>query len=94
MTRTPTYDCRHALQGTGKLEMNWKIRTLKAVVAVAVMGLTGACASTPQVFSQVDPTADFSSYRTYGYYDNPATDNAQYESLVTNFLKVSVAGLS
>jgi hypothetical protein len=71
--------------------MSWTIRTLKTAAAVVVIGLLGACASAPKVFSQADPTADFSSYKTYGYYDNPATDNAQYESLVTNFLKVSVA---
>ncbi len=53
--------------------------------------LLGACASQPNTYSQTDPTADFSRYRTYAFYDQPATDNAQYESLVTNFLKVSVA---
>ena len=51
----------------------------------------GACASKPNTFAQADPTADFSSYKTYGYYEQPATDSAQYESLITNFLKVSVA---
>ena len=58
---------------------------------IAVAALLTACAKTPKVFSRKDPTADFSNYRTYGYYDNPATNNASYESLRTNFLKVAVA---
>ena len=53
--------------------------------------LLGACATQPNTYSQMDPTADFSQYRTYAFYDQPATDNAEYESLVTYFLKVSVA---
>ena len=62
------------------------------LVAVAFAVLTlGACASKPNTFAQADPTVDFSQYKTYGYYEQPATDNAQYESLITNFLKVSVA---
>ena len=68
------------------------IRThLPAAILLALSMLLGACASTPNTFSQADPTTDFSQYRTYGFYDNPATNNAEYESLVTNFLKVSVA---
>jgi hypothetical protein len=49
------------------------------------------CASTPNTFSQADPGTDFASFKTYAFYDNPATNDADYESLVTNFLKVSVA---
>ena len=64
---------------------------LRAALAVLLMAGISACASQPNTFSQADPTADFSAYKTYAFYDNPATNNAQYESLVTNFLKVSVA---
>ena len=53
--------------------------------------LISGCASTPKVFSQQDPTADFAAFRTYGFYDNPSTNDASYESLMTSFLKVSVA---
>jgi hypothetical protein len=60
-------------------------------MAIGLGLLLSACASTPNTFSQADPTTDFTQYRTYGFYDNPATNNAEYESLVTNFLKVSVA---
>ena len=64
---------------------------LRTLLAVGLSALLGACASTPNTFSQADPSTDFTQYRTYAFYDNPATNNAEYESLVTNFLKVSVA---
>ena len=64
---------------------------LKLMMLGGLIGALAGCASTPKVFSQADPTTDFGAYRTYGFYDNPATDNAKYESLITNFLKVSVA---
>lgn len=63
----------------------------KFAVMLAVAGFLAACASTPNTFSQADPTVDFSQYKTYGFYDRPATNDAEYESLVTAFLKVSVA---
>ena len=65
------------------------LRKLGTMVAATMLLL--ACASTPNVFTQADPTTDFAAYKTYGFYDNPATNDAQYESLVTNFLKVAVA---
>ena len=68
-----------------------RISLSRMIVLAGVGMLLGACASAPNTFSQTDPTADFSQYKTYGFYDNPATNNAEYESLVTNFLKVSVA---
>jgi hypothetical protein len=74
-----------------KRRMNWTDVGLKALWMLAVSVLMNACATTPNTYSQADPTADFSQYKTYGFYDSPATDDADYESLVTAFLKVSVA---
>lgn len=53
--------------------------------------LLDACASTPKTFSNADPSTDFSQYKTYGFFSSLSTDNGQYESLVSNFLKVAVA---
>lgn len=71
--------------------MNPNGRWLPLMSNAALILLLAGCASTPNTFSQADPTTDFTQYKTYGFYDQPATDNARYESLVTNFLKVSVA---
>jgi len=62
-------------------------RTLMAIFALLVTG----CASSPNTFSNADPSTDFSQYKTYGFFSTLSTDNAQYESLVSNFLKVAVA---
>ena len=61
-----------------------------ASMAATVLLLT-ACASTPNTFSNADPDVDFAQYQTYGYFPTLSTDNAQYQSMVSNFLKVAVA---
>jgi hypothetical protein len=53
--------------------------------------LLAACASTPKTFSNVAPGADFTQYRTFGFLSKLSTDEAGYESLTTNFLKVAVS---
>ena len=60
------------------------------LLCLASLVLAG-CSSTPNTYSNVDPAADFSSYRSYGFYDKLSTDNQDYESLETSFLKVAVA---
>jgi len=51
----------------------------------------GACASTPDVYTNVDRNADFTQYKTYGFFDQLATDRAGYESTETRLLKSFVA---
>lgn len=63
---------------------------IRGLLLVAALALAG-CASTPNTFSHKDPGTDFSQYRTWGFMPELSTDNQQYESLVTNFLKVAVA---
>ena len=62
----------------------WILRALTASLLVA-------CASSPNTFSNADPSADFSQYKTFGYFPALSTDNPGYQSLVSNFLKVAVA---
>lgn len=61
------------------------------VALVALLMAVGGCASTPNTMSNADPTVDFSKYRTFGFFEPLATDEQGYESLVSNFLKVSMA---
>lgn len=60
------------------------------LLAVSTL-LLAACASTPNTFANADPGTDFSQYRTFGYFSTLSTDKEQYQSLVSNFLKVAVA---
>jgi hypothetical protein len=65
----------------------WIRWSLLAILTVLVTG----CASTPNTFSNADPGTDFGQYKTYSYFQQLSTDNEQYQSLVSNFLKVAVA---
>jgi len=56
-----------------------------------VVLIIGACVSTPNTYSNVDRNADFTQYKTYGFYEQLATDRANYESTETRILKSSVA---
>ena len=67
------------------------VRLMRIGLLTAMASIFFGCASTPNVFSQADPTTDFGSYKTYGFFKELATDNTDYESLITSFLKVSVA---
>ena len=57
-----------------------------AIIAVSVF----ACASTPKVYSNADANADFSSYKTYGFFSQLGTDNGNYESMESKHLKAAV----
>ncbi|MCF6262617.1 MAG: DUF4136 domain-containing protein [Xanthomonadales bacterium] len=46
-----------------------------------------ACTSTPDLRSDSDPTADFSQFKTYGFFDEYATDDKKYTTLVTQYFK-------
>ena len=58
-----------------------------ALIAFSVVG----CATTPKVFSNADTSVNFNNYKTYGFFPSLGTDKQNYESMESNFLKVSVA---
>lgn len=64
---------------------------LGRAMMAATMLLLAACASAPNTFSNADPDVDFTLYQTYGYFPTLSTDTAQYQSMVSSFLKVAVA---
>lgn len=52
--------------------------------------LVSACSST-QVYATHDPSADFRNYTTYGFVPQLGTDDPQYGSLLSEFLKQAAA---
>ena len=72
--------------------MNTVTRSLfrNLVIASSVILLAG-CASTPKSYYNADPTADFSQYKSYGFYADLSTDHSDYESMESSLLKVAVA---
>jgi len=65
--------------------------TIRACAVGIIAGSLFACASTPKTFSNAAPDFDLTQHSTFGFYDNPATDNGDYESMVSSFLKVAIA---
>lgn len=61
-----------------------------AILAGIALAAAG-CASTPNTVSNVNPDADFSQYKTFGFFDPLATDEQNYESMASNFLKVAMS---
>ena len=61
------------------------------LLACSLMGLllvTG-CASGPTIRSNSDPSVDFSSFRTFGFFDPLATDREGFQSLISQQLVTS-----
>ncbi len=65
----------------------------RVATVAAILGtlLVSGCSTTPKPLSNVDPSADFTRYETYGFLDKLSTDRESYESLESSFLKVAVA---
>lgn len=61
------------------------------LLLVAAALIATGCASTPNTFANADPGTDFGQFKTYGFYEQLATDKDGYESMESNFLKVAVA---
>jgi hypothetical protein len=63
-----------------------------AVVVVSVLGvlMESGCATKPKVRSEYDHSADFASFRTFGFATPLSTDKLGYSSLVTQQLKSAV----
>lgn len=65
------------------------MRTLIRVLTMTATLLIASCATSPveMTTADYDRSADFSAYRTFGFFEKLGTDTAGYESLVTQTLK-------
>jgi hypothetical protein len=64
---------------------------LASVLLATSLFIVSGCASTPNTIANADPDTDFSQFKTFGFFDQLATDKQGYESMESNFLKVAVA---
>jgi hypothetical protein len=60
------------------------------ICTLAILLLLAGCATTPNIFTNTDPSADFSTYHTYGFDPQLSTDRAGYGSLLSQYLKTAV----
>ena len=66
-------------------------RSIHALLLLLAAWMLASCATSPvSTTADYDRNADFSTYRTFGFFDPLGTDSAGYESLVTQTLKSAV----
>ena len=59
----------------------WTSAALSSLVLIA------GCASGPKIMVDKDPGVDMTTFKSFGYFDQVATDRAQYTTIITNRLK-------
>ena len=65
----------------------FRIRVLFIAAAAVLMS---ACATSgPKVHTDRDPTANLSSYKTFGFYDQLLGDRARYSTIMSNRLRAA-----
>lgn len=57
---------------------------------LSALSLLAACASTPTIRANADPSANLSAYHTYAFAANPGTDRAGYTTPITSYFKESI----
>jgi hypothetical protein len=62
----------------------------RIVLLAGAAFLLAACATGPKITADYDRNADFSAYRSFAFYEPLGTDQAGYESLITQTLKSAV----
>lgn len=67
-----------------------KLRFVSLLLVLSSLLLLGACASTPRVASQADPTADFSRYRSFAFYTPLALEQHGYTTITSNRIRAAV----
>lgn len=58
-------------------------------VAAAAVLMSACAASGPKVRTDRDPTADLTSYKTFGFYDQLLGDRARYSTVMSNRLRAA-----
>jgi hypothetical protein len=61
----------------------------KLLAASALSALLAACASGPTIRADGDPSVNLATYKTFGFFDQLATDKSKYSTMLTTRLKDS-----
>jgi hypothetical protein len=69
--------------------MRISYRSIIGGLAMAAVALLAACATGPRISSDVDPTADFSRYRSFAFYSPLAIESQGYTTLVSGRMKAA-----
>lgn len=66
------------------------VRRPGLAILLAVLVLAG-CASGPSIYVNTDPSASFTTYRTYNFMEPLGTDRPGYSSVLSEFLRIAAA---
>jgi hypothetical protein len=61
----------------------------KLLAASALSAILAACASGPTIRADGDPSVNLATYKTFGFFDQLATDKSKYSTMLTTRLKDS-----
>lgn len=64
-------------------------RCIAGWLVLAALVLSAGCATGPRISSDVDPSADFSRYRTFAFYSPLAIESQGYTTLVSGRMKAA-----
>ncbi len=64
-------------------------RLRNTILVLGGAAILAACASGPEIRRDVSPAANFAAYKTFGFFDELATDRAGYETTFTTRLKAA-----
>jgi Domain of unknown function (DUF4136) len=64
--------------------------SVRAIAATILVAMLGACASSPNIRSDHDPTADFSQYRTYNFFADAGPEATQYQSFFSEYVIAAI----
>jgi hypothetical protein len=56
-----------------------------------IASVVAACASTPEIAANTDPTANLSSYKTYGFVPQPGTNRGGNTTPLTTYFETSIS---
>jgi hypothetical protein len=62
-------------------------RVAKATIVSALACVIAACASAPEIRADGDPSVNFSSYKTFGFFERLSIDRPTYSTIVAQRLK-------
>jgi hypothetical protein len=59
----------------------------RLLAAIALAAAVAACTSGPKIRADADPSVDFKTYRTFGFFEQLSTDKSKYSTMLTTRLK-------
>ncbi len=65
-------------------------RLLFRLLPLVALALLAACATGPRITSDADPSADFSRYGSYAFYEPLAMEQSGYTTYLTNTVKTAI----